>query len=175
MVVFCSSVVDSDIVCCSGAGFGSAHEASWDVVNDGVMGGRSAGYVAVTDGALRFTGTLATQGGGFTSARARRGADLHGQIGIVLRVRGSRRQFEVEVDDGLRTYGRTVSRRAAFPSSTEWALVRMPFATLRCTIFGRDVNATSIVVARIRGVGLYVAPGMNRARTEACRTHTKLA
>ena len=37
--------------------FERADEAVWDVVNDGVMGGRSAGFVAVEQGSLRFTGT----------------------------------------------------------------------------------------------------------------------
>ncbi len=141
--------------------FADANEASWEVVNDGVMGGRSAGYVAVEAGTLRFTGTLVTQGGGFTSVRAQRVIDLTGQVGIELRVRGSGRQFELEIDDGVRGYGRSVSRRAPFPSSTEWTLVRVPFSTLRSTIFGRTVNAAPIDLSRIRGVGLYMADGQD--------------
>ena len=139
--------------------FTGTDEAPWTVVNDGVMGGRSAGYVTVADGSLRFTGTLVTQGGGFTSVRARRDVDLSGQTGIELRVRGSGRQFEVEIDDGLRASGRSVSRRAAFPTSTEWTLIRIPFATLRSTIFGQVVKAPPIDLARIRGVGLYMVDG----------------
>jgi NADH dehydrogenase [ubiquinone] 1 alpha subcomplex assembly factor 1 len=141
--------------------FDRADEAAWDVVNDGVMGGRSAGFVAVDQGTLRFTGTLVTQGGGFTSVRARRAADLTGQLGIELRVRGSGRQFEVELDDGGRTYGRTVSRRAPFATSAEWTVVRVPFGTLRSTIFGQAVNAPPLDVARIRGLGLYMADGQD--------------
>ena len=136
-----------------------ADEAEWNVVNDGVMGGRSAGFVAVEQGTLRFTGTLVTQGGGFTSVRALRAVDLTGQQGIELRVRGSGRQFEVELDDGERAYGRTVSRRAPFATSAEWTLVRVPFSALRSTIFGRAVNAPPINVARIRGLGLYMVDG----------------
>jgi NADH dehydrogenase [ubiquinone] 1 alpha subcomplex assembly factor 1 len=139
--------------------FDRADESYWNVVNDGVMGGRSAGFVAVEQGTLRFTGTLVTQGGGFTSIRARRDIDLTGQIGIELRVRGSGRQFEVEVDDGLRTYGRTVSRRAPFPTTAEWTLVRVPFSTLRSTVFGQAVNAPPIDLAKIRSLGLYMADG----------------
>ncbi len=143
--------------------FDRADEAEWNVVNDGVMGGRSAGFVSVEDGALRFTGTLVTQGGGFTSVRAKRVIDLTGQVGLELRVRGSGRQFEIEVDDGLRTYGRNVSRRAPFASSSEWTLVRVPFASLRSTIFGQSVNASAIDLSRIRGVGLYMADGKDGA------------
>jgi len=141
--------------------FDRADEAEWDVVKDGVMGGRSAGFVAVEQGTLRFTGTLVTQGGGFTSVRARRTVDLTGQLGIEMRVRGSGRQFEVELDDGVRGYGRTVSRRAPFQTSAEWTVVRVPFSAIRSTIFGRAVNAPVIDVARIRGMGLYMADGQD--------------
>ena len=139
--------------------FDRANEAEWGVVNDGVMGGHSAGFVDVTEGMLRFTGTLVTQDGGFTSVRARRDIDLTGQAGIELRVRGSGRQFEVEIDDGTRTYGRTISRRAPIATTAEWATVRVPFSALRSTIFGRAVNAAPLDVTHIRGVGLYIADG----------------
>lgn len=139
--------------------FGSAAESEWSVVNDGVMGGRSAGFVTVTNGALRFTGTLVTQGGGFTLTRARCVVDLTGQTGLELRVRGTGRQFQVEVDDGERRFGRNVSRRASFPTTPEWTVVRMPFSALRNTIFGQNVNAAPINLARIQSVGLYMADG----------------
>ena len=139
--------------------FDRADEAKWFVVNDGVMGGRSAGAVAVNAGTLRFTGTLVTQGGGFTSVRARRDADLSGEDGLELRVRGSGRPFEVELDDGLRRYGRSVSRRAPVPVSAEWTVVRVPFSALRSSIFGQAVNAPPIDLARIRSVGLYMLDG----------------
>lgn len=136
-------------------------EAEWTVVNDGVMGGRSAGFVTVKDGALLFTGSLVTQGGGFTLARARRAIDLTGQVGLELRVRGSGRRFEVEVDDGLRNFGRSVSRRAPFATSAEWTLARVPFTALRSTIFGRAVNAPPITLARIQAVALYMVDGQD--------------
>lgn len=141
--------------------FDRADEAEWDVVNDGVMGGRSAGFVAVADGSLRFTGTLVTQGGGFTSVRAPRAADLTGQVGIELRVRGSGRQFEVALDDGTRMYGRNVSRRAPFATTAEWTVVRVPFRALRSSIFGRAVNAPSINLASIREVALFILDGQD--------------
>jgi len=138
-------------------------DMDWSVVNDGVMGGRSAGFVAIEEGTLRFTGTLVTQGGGFTSVRAQRAIDLSGMAGLEMRVRGSGRQFEVEVDDGVRAYGRSVSRRAPFASTGEWAVIRVPFAALRSSIFGRSVDAPSIDPARIRGVGIYMADGKDGA------------
>ena len=143
--------------------FDRADEAECTVVNDGVMGGRSAGFVTVENGTLRFTGTLVTRGGGFTLVRARRQVDLTGYAGVELRVRGSGRRFEVELDDGSRGNGRSVSRRAAFETSAEWTLVRVPFTALRSTIFGQAVNAPPIDLARIQSVALYMADGQDGA------------
>jgi NADH dehydrogenase [ubiquinone] 1 alpha subcomplex assembly factor 1 len=137
--------------------FDRADEAQWAVVNDGVMGGRSAGFVAIEAGTLRFTGTLVTQGGGFTLVRAQRAVDLSGYVGLELRVRGSGRTFEVELDDGHREFGRRVSRRAAFATSADWTVVRVPFSVLRSTVFGRVVSAPPLNAARIRSVGLFMA------------------
>ncbi|MBO6575172.1 MAG: CIA30 family protein [Rhodothermales bacterium] len=143
--------------------FESESEARWQVVNDGVMGGRSRGYVAVEDGALRFTGVLVTRGGGFTSIRTRASADLGGFDGIELLVRGSGRTFELEVSDGTRWRGRAVSRRASFPTSSEWQWVRVPFSSLQASVFGRPVNPSPIDPAGIRGFGLYIADGIDGA------------
>jgi NADH dehydrogenase [ubiquinone] 1 alpha subcomplex assembly factor 1 len=150
-------------------------EAQWNVVNDGVMGGRSAGFVMVEGGTLRFTGTLVTRGGGFTSVRARRVMDLTGHDGLELRVRGNDRQFEVEVDDGMRGSRGSLSRRAPFMASEEWTLVRVPFTSLRDTVFGQAVNAPRIDLARIQGVGLYIADGRDgpfRLEVDFIRTYS---
>lgn len=141
--------------------FDSADEADWEVVNDGVMGGRSAGFVTVEEGTLRFTGTLVTRGGGFTSLRVNCVIDLSGEQGLELRVRGVGRQFEVEVDDGTRVYGRNVSRRAAFPTAQEWAVIRVPFSALRSTFRGEPVNTPPLDPARIQRLGLYMADGQD--------------
>jgi hypothetical protein len=141
--------------------FDDADEAHWEVVNDGVMGGRSAGFVTVADGALRFTGTLVTQGGGFTSVRAARALNLTGAVGLELRVLGNGRQFEVEVNDGQGAFGRAVSRRAPFPTTDDWRVVRVPFSALRSSVFGRAVDAPPIDLARIRSVGLYMLDGQD--------------
>ncbi len=139
--------------------FDSPDEADWEVVDDGVMGGRSRGYVSIEDGLLRFTGTLVTQGGGFTSVRAQRTIDLAAYHGLELRVRGGGRTFEVEVDDGTRSWGRTVSRRAPFETAAEWAWVRVPFSALRPTVFGRPVSARPIELANVRRIGFYILDG----------------
>ena len=141
--------------------FDTPDEAAWQVVNDGVMGGRSQGYVEIEDGTLRCTGTLVTRGGGFTSVRAERAVDLSGYDGLELRVRGGGRTFEVEVDDDTRRRGRSLSRRAPFETTAEWALVRVPFSALRASVFGQPVSAPPLDPANVQRIGLYILDGQD--------------
>lgn len=154
--------------------FDKGDAASWEVVNDGVMGGRSQGYVAIKDGALHFTGTLVTQGGGFTSVRAARQVDLTGYDGLELRVRGGGRTFEVEVDDDTRSRGRSVSRRAPFETTEAWTVVRIPFTALRASVFGQPVNAPPVDLAKVQRIGLYILDGQDgpfRLEVDAIRAY----
>ncbi len=141
--------------------FDTEEGASWQVVNDGVMGGRSQGYVKIDNGLLQFAGTLVTRGGGFTSVRANLDADLSDYDGLELLVRGNGRTYEVEVDDDSRRLRRSVSRRGAFATSEEWTWVRVPFDSLRTTIFGQAVVAKSIDLMNIQSIGLYILDGID--------------
>jgi hypothetical protein len=141
--------------------FDTDAEARWSIVNDGVMGGLSQGYAEIADGALVFTGELVTRGGGFTSVRGVREMDLTGYDGIELRVRGGGRTFELDVDDGTRRGWRQVSRRATFPTTDEWQTVRIPFASLETSVFGRAVRADPIDPSAIESMGLFIADGID--------------
>lgn len=154
--------------------FDNANEASWQVVNDGVMGGRSKGYVAVEDGVLRFTGMLVTQGGGFTSIRTNRSINLEGYTGLELRVRGNGRPFEVEVSDGTRRGWRSVSRRASFETTPTWTWVHVPFSALQSTVFGQPIRVAPIDVSKVQRLGLYIADGQDgpfRLEVDAIRAY----
>ena len=133
--------------------------AQWDVENDGVMGGRSEGFVEVADGTLVFTGEVVTEGGGFTSIRAARQVDLSGYDGIALRVRGGGRTFELDVDDGTRSRGREVTRRGPVPTTNSWETVRVPFATLEESAHGQPVSVDPIDRSAIRSIGVYIIDG----------------
>lgn len=136
-------------------------EAPWRIVNDGVMGGRSQGFAEISDGTLTFTGTLVTQGGGFTSVRAPLRVDLAGYDGIELRVRGGGRTFELDVNDGTRYRLREVSRRAPFPTSGEWQTVRVPFDALRTSVWGQPIRARPINPATVRSLSLFILDGQD--------------
>ncbi|WP_263785756.1 CIA30 family protein [Salinibacter grassmerensis] len=117
--------------------FDGADTAPWRVENDGVMGGRSEGFVEVADGTLTFTGEVVTEGGGFTSVRAASQADLSGYDGIELRVRGGGRTFELDVDDGTRSQGREVSA------------------------YGEPVRVDPLDLSAVQSIGIYIIDGQD--------------
>ena len=142
--------------------FDGEAEPRWSVVNDGVMGGRSQGYVEVDGGTLSFTGTLVTRGGGFTSVRVPMRRDLSDYAAVEMRVRGGGRTFEVEVDDGTRSRrGIPVSRRGAFPTTEDWQIVRVAFEELETTAFGEPVSVAPLAPEAVRSLGLYIVDGID--------------
>ncbi|WP_218827553.1 CIA30 family protein [Rubricoccus marinus] len=141
--------------------FDSGEGAPWRIVNDGVMGGKSQGFSEIRDGALRFTGTLVTDGGGFTSTRVDQRMDLSGYAAIELRVRGGGRSFELDVDDGTLRGFRPVSRRGAFPTSGDWQIVRVEFADLQTSVFGQPVRAEPLAPEAVRSLSLFIADGQD--------------
>ncbi|MEM1270559.1 MAG: CIA30 family protein [Bacteroidota bacterium] len=139
--------------------FDAPNAPSWTIENDGVMGGRSKGYVEIKDGALIFTGNVVTEGGGFTSTRARRQLDLSGYDGVELRVRGGGRTFELDVGQGTRDRGREVNRVGLFETTAEWKTVRVPFDTLETSAHGKPVDVAPLDRAAIESIGIYIADG----------------
>ncbi len=141
--------------------FDTPSKATWNIQNDGVMGGKSKGYVAFADGAMRFTGNTVTAGGGFTSVIADKSFDLSGYKGLELHVRGGGRTFEVDVSDGSRVGRREVGRRTSFETSEDWTWRRIAFADLEQTAFGEPVNVAPVDLANVRSIGLYIVDGQD--------------
>lgn len=154
--------------------FTDTDASSWEVLNDGVMGGRSEGHLTTDEGVLRFTGEVVTEGGGFTSVRTQQALDLEGYDGLELRVRGGGRTFEVDVRDDARHGGRSISRRAPFDTGPEWAWVRISFDELGATVFGRSVDAPPIDLANVQRIGIFIIDGQDgsfRLEVDAIRAY----
>ncbi|MEM1126380.1 MAG: CIA30 family protein [Bacteroidota bacterium] len=141
--------------------FDDTETARWVIENDGVMGGRSEGFVEITGGTLVFTGEVVTRGGGFTSVRAAQAVDLSSYDGLELRVRGGGRTFEVDVDDGTRSRGRQVNRRGVVPTTDAWTMVRVPFASLEATAHGNRVRVAPVDLTAIKTIGIYITDGID--------------
>ena len=132
----------------------------WYAVNDGVMGGVSAGAaVPLDNGVIRFAGILSLENnGGFASIRADSPAFAFTRDGsIVLRVKGDGRTYTLD----LRTARRqgAFSYKQAFQTvAGEVTEVRLPLTRFQATAFGRQMPVASpLDPARVVSLGFMLA------------------
>ena len=126
----------------------------WYVVNDDVMGGRSAGGLQIESGRLLFAGTTNTDGGGFSSIRTDvQALDLSARLGIRLRLRGDGRtyRFRLETAAGIAYF-------ASFDtaSGAGWQTIDVPFDRFEPRRRGRPLAGPPLDTARITGLGLMI-------------------
>ena len=134
----------------------------WQVVNDGVMGGRSLSRVRMnSDEKLEFSGTLSlANNGGFASIRTRTGLlGLQQNDTIVIRVRGDGRQynFNLYTQTDLRGYS---FRRAFKTRKDEWVEIRLPMDRFVATWRGRVFPKESLDPAKVAGLGVLLGDKM---------------
>ena len=157
-----------------------AGKIDWRVVDDGVMGGLSKGNREIgKDGILRFFGTLSLENnGGFSSLRTDvLKMDLSGADGIVLRVMGDGRTYQLRFSTDAEYRGREMSFQAAFPTvKGEWTEAKVPFTNFRGTWRGIDLPDKVFDPAKISRLGLQLAdkkPGPFELRVDWIRAYTK--
>jgi monofunctional biosynthetic peptidoglycan transglycosylase len=134
--------------------------AGWQVVNDGVMGGRSDGRFRMTRRqTLEFYGTLSLENnGGFASVRSRpRALALRSGDTLVARVRGDGREYQMNLYSGERRMA--FSYRAPLKTrSGKWIEVAVPLDRFEATSFGRVVPRKGPVdPRRVTAVGFLLA------------------
>ncbi|MCP4941324.1 MAG: CIA30 family protein [Planctomycetaceae bacterium] len=130
--------------------------SKWQIVNDGVMGGRSSSRVSSgSDGSMKFSGVLSlANNGGFASTRSR-GSSLGLKRGdtIVLRVKGDGRKYTFNAYVPRRRMA--FSYRVEFMTKkNQWVDVRIPLDQLVATSFGRVVRGASLNPAEVNSVGI---------------------
>ena len=128
--------------------FGDKQNSSgWNVVNDGVMGGRSVGKARLTDdGVMNFSGTLSLDNnGGFSSIRSGP-IDVQMEIedGFRVRLKGDGRTYIFNLYPKTRRMA--FSYRADLPSvAGQWTEVFVPLKTFVPTSFGRRVQGGGVL------------------------------
>ena len=138
----------------------------WLVVNDGVMGGRSEGFVDVDASLMRFDGTIVTAGGGFTSVRRRLdGGELSGTTRVEMRIRSDDRRYAVILESDERVDGRAVSYRAELDplviDDDGFAVVSAVYADMDTSIFGFRVEAAPFDAEAGREIGIIISDGID--------------
>jgi len=138
--------------------------ASWRVVNDGVMGGLSEGGILSKDGYMNFSGTINTDGGGFSSIRKwiEPGAFETANT-LTFKIRSDGRKYQVNLRTGARHWGRSVAYRADIPETPtgQWAEVSIKLSDLSPSVFGRSVKARPFDKSDVRILGVILADGQD--------------
>ncbi len=138
----------------------------WAIVNDGVMGGQSAGAMTFVESTMRFTGTVVTAGGGFTSVRHPLDGELAGSERLVFRVRVDDRTYAVTLESDATAGGRSVSYGADLrtdgPTDADgWQVVSVAYGDLRSTVFGTPVDAPPFDADAAVEIGIIIADGID--------------
>lgn len=139
----------------------SSDAAKWQIVNDGVMGGRSSSQASIVkldtgEDAMRFAGNLSLENnGGFASVRSRPSGSLGLDPGetIVLRVKGDGRRYTFNLY--------TPDRRTAFSYQMEfattagqWTEVKLPVDQFVAHSFGRRMANMKLTPSQVQSIGV---------------------
>ncbi|MDB4617626.1 CIA30 family protein [Verrucomicrobiales bacterium] len=137
----------------------------WQVVNDGVMGGLSKGNVEITDeGTMKFTGTLSLENnGGFSTVRSSgEQLDLSNDSGILLRVKGDGREYDLRLDSDATYRGMPVSFAGKFIAEKgDWQEVKIPWSAFEGSWRGTDLPNEKLNPAVIRRAGVLLGDKKN--------------
>ena len=114
----------------------------WRIVNDDVMGGRSASSAYLTDNTLYFEGEVSLENnGGFASIRAPYGKyDLSSFQEVVIRARGTSRDFALSFDTNRAWY--RPNYKVNFTPSEDWREFRFQLNDLNEYSVGRPTGRT---------------------------------
>lgn len=140
-----------------------SRDLGWYVVNDTVMGGRSAGGFELRQEQLIFTGRTNTNGGGFSSIRTSPlQLDLAGHTGIRLHVMGDGRRYTWRLTTDARWRGREVAYWADFETfDGEWSTLTIPFASFVPRFRGYQLDGPALDPGQITGMGLMIYDDMD--------------
>tara|TARA_B100000900_G_scaffold341830_1_gene305006 strand:- start:1616 stop:3331 length:1716 start_codon:yes stop_codon:yes gene_type:complete len=135
-----------------------AKSLGWRVVDDGVMGGRSKGNIKVSDdGILTFSGKLSLENnGGFSSLRTERlKMNLAEADGLIARVKGDGRTYQMRFNTEARFRGMEVSFKADFKTKkNEWIEVKVPFDQFKGSFRGMSLSKEKFDPGKISRIGL---------------------
>jgi NADH dehydrogenase [ubiquinone] 1 alpha subcomplex assembly factor 1 len=112
----------------------------WRVVDDGVMGGKSAGtFVINEEGFGVFEGDVSLDNnGGFSSLRYRfREISVKGYTKMSIRIKGDGKNYQFRIKSNSRDYYSYIS---PFSTSDEWQVIEIPLKDMYPSFRGRRLN-----------------------------------
>ena len=136
-------------------------DASWFIVNDGVMGGRSSAAGVVDDAGLTWTGTIVTAGGGFSSIRGPVDGQLEGATSLTMRIRTDGRSYELLADDTTPGQGRVTHYAPIDSTGGDWEEVSVSLVGMEPRIFGSLTTAEPFAPDLASQIGVILADGVD--------------
>jgi hypothetical protein len=129
----------------------------WRSINDGVMGGLSAGSMVQSDEGLKFIGRLSLENnGGFSSVRRLVEQDLSSATRVRLEVRGDGRDYQFRIRQSNSLDG--VAWSAAFSTNDDWVCIEIVLDEFVPVFRGRAVTqAGPVVPSEIQQIGFLLA------------------
>jgi monofunctional biosynthetic peptidoglycan transglycosylase len=131
----------------------------WQVINDGVVGGKSQGAIRPSaSGTAVFEGTISQEHGGFVTVRCPNGAyDLRGFAGLEVRLRGDGKRYHLLVKTNPQDNGFQYLADLWTHEGT-WQTLRVPFADFKGDWLGTNLTGgKGIDPAKVVSMGFVVA------------------
>lgn len=133
-----------------------ANLRNWNVVDDGVMGGLSAGRFRINEaGHGLFTGTVSLENnGGFSSLRyffSPLETDQHSKF--VLRLKGDGKNYQFRVKSQANEY---YSYIFDFKTTGDWQTIEIPFESLYPSFRGRTLNMPNYPGKQLGEIGFLI-------------------
>lgn len=128
---------------------------TFQVINDGVMGGLSTSRLSAAPGSMSFAGEVSlANNGGFASFRGPVRFPADSTV-LLLTVRGDGRRYKLTLK--LDDRAGTAQYQAAFVASQEWKTLHFQPVDFHASFRGRAVAAPPVQFADVRYVGLLIS------------------
>ncbi len=131
--------------------------SNWRVVDDVVMGGRSAGgFYLNEEGHGVFEGKVSLENnGGFSSLRCVLGAtDIEGHQTVCIRLKGDGKRYQFRLKAQSSDYYSYITH---FTTTGEWQSIEIPLTDLYPSFRGRKLNQGNFSANSIEEMGFLIA------------------
>ena len=133
-----------------------ANLSPWQVIDDGVMGGRSQGNFAINEeGNAVLEGTVSLDNyGGFSSVRHRLlEKDISKYTKVLLRIKGDGKKYQFRIKEKRRDY---YSYITTFQTTNEWQTITLEMHQMYPAFRGRTLNMDNLKPNKIEEIAILI-------------------
>lgn len=133
----------------------NANLPKWYSVDDVVMGGKSAGYLSITDDGFGcFSGKISKENyGGFSSVHFREHFNCSPQDNIILRAKGDCKKYQLRIKHKAEDRHGYIFN---FQTSEEWEQYRIPLAEMQPYFRGKQLPMENFKETEFTEVSIFL-------------------